>query len=317
MSFSGELKAELAALPIEKRCCATAELGAFIQGASLMTLSSGRQVRVSFRTENAAVLRRALHLFNFQGPAFARPQLLVRSRIAGRKIYLLQLSHEDTHRLLREQGMLRDDGQGHDAFSAPRRIMRRNCCRRAFLRGAFLACGYMADPRRGYNAEWTFQDQARAARLKRVMGQCGLQAAVRNRRGSSVVALKGGDQIAELLKNMGASRGVMEMENSRAQKSMRDTANRAVNCDRANLGRQLDAAARQVAAIEALSRSRGLNHLPPALETLARLRLTNPDASLEELGLLLTPPVSKSGVQHRMGKLMKFARDAETMDKTP
>ncbi len=308
MSFSSRVKAELSALPGAKRCCVTAELGALIFGASVMTLSGGHQVSLGFRTENASVLQRALKLFNASGPAFARPRLLLRTRTAGRRQYLLQLSDEDTHRLLREQGMLRTDEQGGERFAPPRRVMRRTCCRRAYLRGSFLACGSMADPRRGYHTEWVYQDPSRAARLRRVLGQCGLTAGLVQRRGQTVVYFKGGDQAAELLKLMGASLSVLSLENSRAEKSLRESANRAVNCDHANLGRQLAASQRQVAAIEALSLQRGLNALPPRLEALARLRLSQPDASLEELGGMMDPPLSKPGAQHQMQRLMKLSQ---------
>lgn len=307
MSFTADVKAELAALKGQSRCCVTSELGAFILGASVMTLSENRQLSLGFRTENAAVLRRALRLFNATGTASARPRLLLRERMAGRRQYLLQISDADTHRLLREQGMLRPDEEGQERFAAPQRVMRRNCCHRAYLRGSFLACGYLADPRRRYHAEWVYQDHARAMRLKRVLGKSGLSAQVSVRRGSSLVTVRGGDQVAELLKLMGASLAVLSMENSRVEKSLRERANRAVNCDQANLGRQLSASAKQIDAIEALSRSHGLSALQPRLEALARLRLSQPDATLTDLGSQMVPRLSKSGVQHQMRQLISQA----------
>ena len=307
MSFTADVKAELAALKGQSRCCVTSELGAFILGASVMTLSDNRQLSLGFRTENAAVLRRALRLFNATGTAAARPRLLLRERMAGRRQYLLQISDADTHRLLREQGMLRPDEEGQERFAAPQRVMRRNCCHRAYLRGSFLACGYLADPRRRYYAEWVYQDHARAMRLKRVLGKSGLNAQVSVRRGNSLVTVRGGDQVAELLKLMGASLAVLSMENSRVEKSLKERANRAVNCDQANLGRQLSASAKQIDAIEALSRSQGLSALQPRLEALARLRLSQPDATLTDLGSQMDPKLSKSGVQHQMRQLIRQA----------
>lgn len=310
MSFTSRVKAELGSLDLAARCCVTAELGGMILGASVLTLSGRRQISLGFRTESAAVLRRALRLFNAAGPAASRPRLMLRERMAGRREYVLQLSDADSHRLLREQGMLRRDETGEDRFAAPRRVMRRNCCRRAYLRGAFMACGYIADPRRSYHVEWVCHDHPRAMRLKRVLAQVGLRAGLSARRGSALVTLKDGDQVAELLKMMGASLAVLSMENIRAEKSLKERANRAVNCDQANLGRQLAAAARQIEAIEAISRERGLSFLPPGLESLARLRLSQPDATLEQLGQQLSPPLSKSGVQHQMRRLIALAGEA-------
>ena len=203
--------------------------------------------------------------------------------------------------------MLRADEGGGERFASPRRVMRRNCCRRAYLRGSFLACGYLSDPQSRYHAEWVFIDQARAQRLRRVLSQCGLLSGLGSRRGASLVTLKGGDQVSELLKLMDAPLSVLSMENSRAEKSLRESTNRAVNCDQANLGRQLSAAQRQIGAVEALSRARGLGALPGKLQAIARLRLGQPDVSLEELGGMMEPPLSKSGAQRLMRQLVSLA----------
>lgn len=307
MSFTAGVKAELAGHGGQKRCCVTAELGGLIFGATVMTLSGGRRLTLTFRTESAAVLRRCLHLFNATGQAAARPRFLLREGVAGRRQYLLQLSGEDSRRLLKEQGMLRADGEGGERFASPRRVMRRNCCRRAYLRGSFLACGYLSDPLRRYHAEWVFIDQARAQRLRRVLGQCGLLSSLGSRRGASLVTLKGGDQVSELLKLMDAPLSVLSMENSRAEKSLKESTNRAVNCDQANLGRQLAAAQRQIGAVEAISYARGLSALPSKLEAIARLRLGQPDVSLEELGGMMEPPLGKSGAARLMRQLISLA----------
>ena len=126
MSFTSRVKAELSALPLNSRCCVTAELSAFILGASVMTLKGGGKISLSFRTESAAVLKRALKLFNASGTASARPRLTLQDRMAGRREYHLALQDADSHRLLRDQGMLREDENGAERFAAPQRVMRRN-----------------------------------------------------------------------------------------------------------------------------------------------------------------------------------------------
>lgn len=317
MSFSSQVKSELAGVSGQYRCCVTAELGAFILGAGVITLHGRGQISLGFRTDSAAVLKRVLKLFNLSGAAYVRPRLMLKQRMAGHRQYHLLLSQRDSHRLLREQGMLRQDEEGTERFSAPSRVMRRNCCRRAYLRGAFLASGYIFDPRRRYHAEWVYKDHARAARLKRVLLQLGLLAGLSERRGDALVTIKGGDQVSELLKLMGAHLSVLSMENSRAEKSLRERANRAVNCDAANLGRQLSAAREQIEAIEALSRAIGLNSLPPRLSALARLRLSQPDARLTDLGEQMEPRLSKSGIQHQMRKLLCMAKELEHSAQSP
>lgn len=130
-----------------------------------------------------------------------------------------------------------------------------------------------------------------------------------NRRGSEVVYVRDGDSVVTLLSLMGASRATLETENLRAAATLKRDLNRVANCDQANMLKQLTAAQRQVEAVTAISLSRGLSALPPELEALARLRLSHPDAGLKDLAEMLKPPLSKSGVQHRMRRLMEMAEE--------
>jgi len=135
------------------------------------------------------------------------------------------------------------------------------------------------------------------------------------RKGRQVVYLKGAQQIADALALMGASASVLDMENIRITKQMRADANRASNCDEHNSEKMLNAAEKQIDAIKLISIQRGLFTLPPGLQEIARLRLEHTSLSLTELGQLMTPPVGKSGVNHRMRRLMEVARDIEnTLD---
>jgi len=310
VSFTQEVKAELIAIPTERDCCARAELAALTRGASFLTVSGGRGYSLRYRTENPAVLRRILVLLKRTGAAQDKPRLLVQRRFGVRRLYLLVLSHPDSRRALMDQGMLALNEEGEEVFRPPsRQVTRRSCCRRAYVRGAFLASGFIADPRRRYHAEWVLPDESQARHLQRVLGHLGLAGRISPRRGQGVLYLKEGDELSELLKLMEASRAVLTFENDRAEKSLKADANRAFNCDQGNLGRQLAAAGQQIAAIERISLARGLSSLPSGLEALARLRLANPEATLEELGGMLTPPLGKSGVQHRMRRLMQLAEE--------
>ncbi len=308
-NFTRAVKAELAAKPILRRCCLTAELTGLMLGAAVLTLSPGREMRLGLRTQTPQALRRALSLLRAWGKMADSPRLLVREGVGRRRQFELLLSPGDTKALLREQGMLRGDGEGGERLTPPRRVTRRNCCRRSYLRGSFLACGYVADPEARYHAEWAFPERERAVRLRRLLLQDGLEAAVHPRRGSFVTALKGGDAVGDLLRLLDAPKALMTMENTRAGKSLRESANRAVNCDNANLRRQLEAAARQVEDIEAISRLQGLNALPPRLEALARLRLTRADASLEDIGAQMEPPLSKSAAARLFREMRGIAEE--------
>lgn len=312
MSFTREVKAELVAVPLDKECCARAELAALTRGASILTVSGGRGFSLRYRTENPAVLRRILLLLRKTGAVQDKTRMLVEKRFGVRRLYLLALSLEDSRRVLAEQGMLVADEAGEEVFRPPsRQVTRRACCRRAYVRGAFLASGFIAAPRRRYHAEWVLPDEAAARHLQRVMSHLGLAGKITSRRGQGILYLKDGDEISALLKLMEAARAVLSFENDRAEKSLKADAARAFNCDQGNLGRQLAAAGKQTVAIERLSLARGLSALPGELEELARLRLARPEASLEELGQMLSPPLGKSGVQHRMRRLMKLAEEVQ------
>ncbi|MGI6687450.1 MAG: DNA-binding protein WhiA [Christensenellales bacterium] len=308
MSFTREVKAELIGIPLVRDCCARAELAALTRGASFLSVSGGKGFALNYRTENPAVLRRILLLLRQTSAVLDKPQLLVRRRFGVRRLYVLALSHPDSRRVLAAHGMLVENEEGEEVFRPPsRQVTRRGCCRRAYVRGAFLASGFIADPKRCYHAEWVLPDEAAARHLQRVLRHLGLMGRVSLRRGQGILYMKDGDEISELLKHMEATRAVLSLENSRAEKSLKAEATRAFNCDQGNLGRQLTAAGKQVAAIEHISLSRGLTSLPADLEALARLRLAKPEASLEELGQMLSPPIGKSGVQHRMRRLMQLS----------
>ena len=309
MSFSQEVKAELVGIPLERECCARAELAALTRGASFLSVAGGSGFILNYRTENPAVLRRIILLMRKTGLSHDKPQMLVRRRFGSRRLYLLALSHQDSRRVLLEQGMLMTNDQGEEVFRTPsRQVTRRGCCRRAYVRGAFLASGFIADPKRRYHAEWVLPDESAARHLQRVLRHLGLAGKITVRRGQGLLYLKEGDELSELLKVMEASRAVLMMENDRAEKSLKADATRAFNCDQGNLGRQLKASQQQIAAIEHISLTRGLTSLSRDLEALARLRLANPESSLEDLGQMLQPPIGKSGVQHRMRRLMALSQ---------
>ena len=161
----------------------------------------------------------------------------------------------------------------------------------------------------GYHFEWMAEDEHLPQTLEKLLGKCGLPFHTYVRGGQRVVYLKGAQQIADVLALMGAGQSVLQMENTRINKQLRAAAVRAANCDEHNGERMLDAAQKQAEAIRQISLKQGLFTLPPALRELARLRLENPDLSLKELGEMMDPPVGKSGVNHRMRRLMEVAAE--------
>ncbi len=305
MSFAAEVKQEVAGVFAHRACCMEAELQAITAAAGILTITAGAP-RLTYRTLNIAGAKETLLLLKRRFGIVTMPYYVRNERLGGRREYVLQLSQEDSARVL---GALNLSG---GRMAGVGRMFRRVCCRRAYVKGAFLAAGTMADPERGYRAEFVLDSAERAAFLIRVLALCGVPALQTARRNQHVVYVGQGEAVSTLLRLLGASRAVLHLENVRALSAVRQLANRATNFDQANLSRQLGAGQKQANAIEALSLTGGLAALPKDLAELARLRLANRDMTLEQLGMMLNPPLSKSGVQHRMRRVMQFAKEAHT-----
>lgn len=188
-------------------------------------------------------------------------------------------------------------------------LSRNALCRRAYLRGSFLSRGSVSSPVRSHHLEFALPGKKDASLVQSLLHKENLKAGLVQRRTSWVVYLKDAGEICDLLKLMGASRGVFEYENVRVTKSLKNSVQRLVNMDEANVSRTVEAALRQTADIGLIDREKGLTRLPPALNKLARLRLEHPGASMEDLGLMMVPPISKSAVNHRFRRLAKIASD--------
>ncbi|NLB38220.1 MAG: DNA-binding protein WhiA [Clostridiales bacterium] len=304
MSFAVEVKQEVAGAFAHRVCCMEAELQAITAAAGNLSIVEGAP-RLTYRTANIACAKETLLLLKRRFGIVTTPYYVRNERLGGRREYVLQLAQEDSSRVL---GALQLTG---GRVAGVGRMYRRVCCRRAFIRGAFLAAGTITDPERGYRAEFVLDSAERAAFLIRLLALCDVSALGAVRRGQHVVYVGQGEAVSTLLRLLGASRAVLHLENVRALSAVRQQANRATNFDQANLSRQLSAGQQQADAIEALSLNGGLASMPKDLAELARLRLVNRDATLEQLGAMLNPPLSKSGVQHRMRRVMQFAAQAQ------
>lgn len=311
MSFSSTAKDELIRLPMGRSCCMLSELSALTQTSGSLALRGLGRVQVTYRVENTALARRIFLLLRTQLNITAKLHFVQHSRLGGRRNCVLTLGDQDSQTLLIALHMMERDEEGHISLkrTAPRHPMTRQCCRRAFLRGAFLGCGSMTNPEKSYHFEWVAEDQSLRQTLAKLLDKSGLPVHEHVRKGQNVMYLKGAQQIADMLALMGASQAVLEMENIRIKKQMRAGANRASNCDEHNSERMLNAADEQIEAIKLISIQRGLFTLPPGLQEIARLRLEHTSLSLSDLGQLMDPPVGKSGVNHRMRRLMDIAKE--------
>ena len=308
MSFSSRVKEELSRRIPDARHCRIAEISAILGMCGTVGIHED-SYHIRIYTENVTVARK---LFLLLKETFGiRGEILIRqSHTPGRsRAYVVLIRDaENVKRILEACKMIDRDGEIGENYSTVRTyILRQDCCRRAFIRGAFLASGSMSDPDRFYHLELVCQNEERAMQLQSILATFGLDAKTVVRKKYYVVYIKEGNQIVELLGLMGADSALMELENIRIVKEMRNSVNRKVNCETANLNKTVSAALRQVADIECIRDTKGLDFLSPQLEEMARVRLEAPEASLLELGSMLETPVGKSGVNHRLRKISEIA----------
>lgn len=310
LTFSGRVKEELSRQWNEQKHCQIAEIAAIISMCGKVTIDSRDRYAVKVRTENISVARKCFTLlektFNIEAES-----LVTINKSKGNTTYTVVVKqHEDAMKLLQAARLVDGDGEISEEFSTSRNmIVHKSCCKRAFLRGAFLASGSMSHPEKSYHIEMVCASKAKAEQIQKLINRFGLDAKVILRKNSYVVYLKEGSQIVDLLNIMEAPIALMEMENVRILKEMRNSVNRKVNCETANINKTVSAAAKQAEDIRLIQKEIGLNKLPEGLQEIAELRLTYPDASLKELGEMLTEPLGKSGVNHRLRKLSELAED--------
>lgn len=189
------------------------------------------------------------------------------------------------------------------------KTLERDCCKRAYLRGWFLAAGTVTDPEGAYHLELAVGDDEMAGRLKETMEVFDISPKITHRKGRSVLYIKEGQKVVDFLNIVGAHVALMEFENTRILKEMRGNINRQVNCETANINKTISASGKQIEDIELISNTIGLDGLSDSLREIAVLRLENPEISLKELGEMFDPPVGKSGVNHRMRRIGEIADD--------
>jgi cell division protein WhiA len=309
MSFSSDCKEELCRVPCDKACCRLAELGALYMTLGSLSLLGRGQLSVQFTVESPAVARRVFVLLQKEAQIIAQLHYVTHARFGGRRDCVLTVGPRQAPALLLLLGMMDAGGDGAPTLrsTAPRIRLQRDCCRRAFLRGALLGCGTLSNPEQGYHMEFAARDDALRLNIAKCLQSLAVPVKQTVRRGVISLYCKRSDQIADILAAAGAHRAVTRLESLRVQRQVLGSVNRALNCDGANLQKQMNAGARQTELIARLMASDRFASLPPALQQVARARLQAVDMSLEELGQTLEPPIGKSGVNHRMRRLIHYA----------
>ena len=310
MSFSSQVKDELSRVKPGEPLPDRAELKAMLLfGGKLKT----EEAKLFFSSEHAGTVRKYFTLIRNEYKI--RDSFYIEQRPSLNRAHTFDavLTGMKEAEAILESLSLRASSSGDleiapgGAAEQPGEEERSRETERAFLRGAFLAAGSLSDPEKSYHLEVVCRDLEKAVLLRDLFSRFGVNAGIVGRKRNSVVYLKDSGEIVEALGLMEAPGALMELENVRILKDMRNSVNRQVNCEAANISKTVEAAMKQVAEIEYIRDTAGLDSLPEHLREMAEIRLKYPDAALKELGEYLNPPVGKSGVNHRLRKLSEYA----------
>ncbi len=310
MSFSSSTKNELSRLEIKDKSCAKAELAALVRMGGSISIKGQRNINLKFSTENAAIARKTFTLLKYLYNINIDVMVRKNKQLKKNNNYLIVVKDtKNTRKILEDIGFLSyiEELNFKINHNIPKYIVENKCCRRAYIRGAFLGSGSISDPEKTYHLEFVSSNEEHANDLSKLINTFGLNSKVIMRKEDYIVYLKEGEQIVDLLNIIGAHSALLELENIRVLKDVRNNINRLVNCETANLGKTINASIRQINNIKYIEKTIGLEKLPKNLLDVAYLRLENRDASLKELGKKLDPPVGKSGVNHRLRKIDEIA----------
>ena len=311
MSFSSDCKEELCRVVCDKPCCRLAELGALFMTLGTLSLLGREQMCVQFMVESPAIARRIFVLLQKELQIMAQLHYVTHARFGGQRKCVLTVGPQQAPLLLTKLGMMGrgEDGSAQFRGTAPKVRLSRDCCRRAFLRGAFLGTGNLSNPEHNYHLEFIAQDELLRLNIAKCLQSLDIPVKQTQRRGVTCLYCKQSDQIVTMLTATGAFHAVTKLESLRVQRQVLGSVNRAMNCDSANLKKQMIANQEQLRLIGSLTQSPRYATLSPALQDIARARVAYPSLNLEELGEALTPPIGKSGVNHRMRRLLQIARE--------
>lgn len=314
MSFSSDVKNELYGVTGSARHCRIAEFAALI-GFCGRTEPSGKRPgaqTLCFATTHRGVfdkylflLKKLFHVETEQLQTSSRPR-------KNGDVYEACIPDPDiTERILEaiDYGAAGEHGASIHVPDVHSVILKKNCCRRAFIRGAFLAAGSVSDPNRSYHFEIVCETREMADGVSSLICSFGIDARIVRRQKYFVIYIKDSSQISDMLGLMEATVSLLNFENVRVVREVRGGVNRKVNCETANIEKTATAAARQIEDIRYIEKTVGLSRLSKALDEMAEVRLQYPTATLAELGDLLEPPVSKSGVNHRLREISRIADD--------
>ena len=311
MSFSIKVKNELANHISNATHCRIAELAALISmcGSVMIDENNNYKIRIKTETQPTAEKIKKLLWKTFKVDVDISTRENAYSKV-GRTYTLLVGDHQQALKILQSTKLINENNEIGENFSITNNIViMKDCCKRAFIRGAFMAAGSISDPNKSYHFEIKCNSEKKANQLIELLENYNIDGKMVARKGGYVVYIKEGEGIVDVLNVMEAHVSLMEMENVRILKGMSNYYNRQVNCETANIKKTVATSVRQIDDIDFIIQNKGIDYLPEKLQGIAWVRKENPGASLQELGEMLDPPLGKSGVNHRLRKICQIAQE--------
>lgn len=316
MSFATNARGELARESCVDICCARAELAAALLSSGGISFRGIKRYSLSLTAADGAIVRRYFSLLKQFWGVTAQIRTVEAEALNASVRYQLVIPEENAQRLLDEMRLLDESALFGVRQSPEEALLHYACCKKSFLRGAFLMCGVVANPEKEYHLEIAAPTEEFAQNVLEIMNYFEIPAKNTCRKTKYVVYLKKAEEISDCLTLMGASSSVLSLENVRIKKGVSNQVNRQINCDASNINRTMAAAEAQIEDIRYLDSEVGLDKLPKSLREMAEARMANPDVSLSELGELLVPPLGKSGVNARLRRLSELARKLRSGEDT-
>ncbi len=322
MSFSTNAKMEVLKSPIDNDCCAIAFLSAIIKCSGELSISSNHEIKVEIYTELKDLFEKIKCIIEQYYGKECEMTLLEDNNINKSTRYKVTLPSDITNQLLKDLGVMQLDENGMLGIEngIAEFIVADDCCKRSYIKGAFVACATSniiiksydnEKSNSGYHLEFVFGFEKIAHDFVQLLKYFDIPAKITIRKNTPIVYIKEYQLICDTLALVGANRAVLELQNEAAIRELRNNVNRQNNCLNANLNKTVNASVRQLNAIKMIQDSVGLESLSESLMELALLRVANPEASLEELRALCTEPLTKSGINHRFAKIISIAKDIE------
>jgi hypothetical protein len=306
LSLSNEVKTELSRFKTTKKCCKLAELSAIVMLDGNFELdAAGNLSSIAVVNDNPSVAKKVLSLFNDIFNIHAELEIQSYHARGKKHKYFIKLNGNSAPQILDELGLV--DSSFRRTRLSPRRLIAKSCCAMGYLRGAFLASGSVSDSESGYHLELSFSDKNLAQNILDLLHRFNIGAKSYKRKHDYPLYIKDFESIVSFLALVGAYTVLLNWENKKIIKELKNYANRLTNCDSANANKIANASMQQISDIIDISQTVGINHIPNSLKEVALARAKFPDLSLSELGKKINPPISKSAVYHRMLRIGKLA----------